>query len=88
MLTGRELDDMQDSELPSIVLETSVFARTNPEHKLRIVRALQSTGATVAMTGDGVNDAPSLKQADVGIGMGHKGYRCRKGSIADGAARR
>ncbi|SBR51576.1 MULTISPECIES: HAD-IC family P-type ATPase [unclassified Halomonas] len=78
VLTGRELDDMQDSELPSIVLETSVFARTNPEHKLRIVRALQSTGATVAMTGDGVNDAPSLKQADVGIGMGHKGTDAAK----------
>lgn len=78
VLTGRELDDIADSDLPGIVTETSVFARTNPEHKLRIVRALQSTGALVAMTGDGVNDAPSLKQANVGVGMGHKGTDAAK----------
>lgn len=78
VLTGRELDDISDSDLPGIVAEASVFARTNPEHKLRIVRALQSTGAIVAMTGDGVNDAPSLKQADVGVGMGHKGTDAAK----------
>ncbi|MBR9903455.1 MAG: HAD-IC family P-type ATPase [Gammaproteobacteria bacterium] len=78
VLTGRELDDITDSELPGIVAATSVFARTNPEHKLRIVRALQSTGAIVAMTGDGVNDAPSLKQANVGVGMGHKGTDAAK----------
>ncbi|GAB2800533.1 cation-transporting P-type ATPase [Halomonas shantousis] len=78
VLTGRELDAIADSDLPSLVAETSVFARTNPEHKLRIVRALQSSGAIVAMTGDGVNDAPSLKQADVGIGMGHKGTDAAK----------
>ena len=78
VLTGRELDDIADSDLPGIVIETSVFARTNPEHKLRIVRALQSTGAIVAMTGDGVNDAPSLKQANVGVGMGHKGTDAAK----------
>nr|WP_249325231.1 HAD-IC family P-type ATPase [Halomonas boliviensis] len=78
VLTGRELDDIADSDLPGIVSETSVFARTNPEHKLRIVRALQSTGAIVAMTGDGVNDAPSLKQANVGVGMGHKGTDAAK----------
>ncbi|EHJ91790.1 Cation-transporting ATPase pma1 [Vreelandella boliviensis LC1] len=78
VLTGRELDDIADSDLPGIVAETSVFARTNPEHKLRIVRALQSTGAIVAMTGDGVNDAPSLKQANVGVGMGHKGTDAAK----------
>jgi magnesium-transporting ATPase (P-type) len=73
VLTGRELDRIADEDLPVAVAETSIFARTSPEHKLRIVRALQSTGAVVAMTGDGVNDAPSLKQADVGIAMGEKG---------------
>jgi magnesium-transporting ATPase (P-type) len=73
VLTGRDLDAISDADLPDVVVDTAVFARTSPEHKLRIVRALQSTGAVVAMTGDGVNDAPSLKQADVGIGMGHKG---------------
>lgn len=73
VLTGRDLDSISDADLPDVVTGTAVFARTSPEHKLRIVRALQSTGAVVAMTGDGVNDAPSLKQADVGIGMGHKG---------------
>lgn len=78
VLTGRELDDIADSDLPGIAVETSVFARTNPEHKLRIVQALQSTGAIVAMTGDGVNDAPSLKQANVGVGMGHKGTDAAK----------
>ncbi|NVF14602.1 HAD-IC family P-type ATPase [Vreelandella maris] len=78
VLTGRELDDISDTDLPAIVTEVSVFARTNPEHKLRIVRALQSTGAIVAMTGDGVNDAPSLKQANVGVGMGHKGTDAAK----------
>ncbi len=78
VLTGRELDAIPDGDLPGLVAETSVFARTNPEHKLRIVRALQASGAIVAMTGDGVNDAPSLKQADVGIGMGHKGTDAAK----------
>ncbi len=78
VLSGRELDDIPDSELPGIVAKTSVFARTSPEHKLRIVRALQASGAIVAMTGDGVNDAPSLKQSDVGIGMGHKGTDAAK----------
>ncbi len=78
VLTGRDLDAMPDEVLSRRVDETTVFARTSPEHKLRIVRALQAKGAVVAMTGDGVNDAPSLKQADVGIAMGHKGTEAAK----------
>lgn len=73
VMTGSELDGIRDDQLPAVAERTSVFARTSPEHKLRIVRALQRTGAIVAMTGDGVNDSPSLKQADVGIAMGVKG---------------
>ena len=76
--TGAELDALSDDALVPFVERVSVFARTSPEHKLRIVRALQSTGAIVAMTGDGVNDAPSLKQADVGTAMGHKGTEAAK----------
>jgi magnesium-transporting ATPase (P-type) len=77
-LTGAELDALPERELPARVRATHVFARTTPEHKLRIVRALQSEGAVVAMTGDGVNDAPSLKQADVGVAMGIKGTEAAK----------
>jgi magnesium-transporting ATPase (P-type) len=77
-LTGAELDALPERELPARVRATQVFARTSPEHKLRIVRALQSEGAVVAMTGDGVNDAPSLKQADVGVAMGIKGTEAAK----------
>ena len=72
-MTGAEVDAMPDEALRRAVERVSVFARTSPEHKLRIVRALQSDGAIVAMTGDGVNDAPALKQADVGTAMGQKG---------------
>jgi calcium-translocating P-type ATPase len=72
-LTGAEIEAMDDGELASRVEQVSVFARASPEHKLRIVRALQSHGHIVAMTGDGVNDAPSLKQADVGTAMGIAG---------------
>ena len=78
VVSGGELDAKSDAELVRIVQGADVFARTNPEHKLRIVRALQSTGAIVAMTGDGVNDAPALKQADVGVAMGRKGTEAAK----------
>lgn len=78
VVTGAQVDAVSDEELVDMAARTSVFARTSPENKLRIVRALQSTGAVVAMTGDGVNDAPSLKQADVGIAMGHKGTEAAK----------
>jgi magnesium-transporting ATPase (P-type) len=72
-MTGAEVDALPDAELAARVGQVSVFARTSPEHKLRIVRALQADGDIVAMTGDGVNDAPALKQADVGTAMGRKG---------------
>lgn len=78
VLTGQDLDRLSEEELVRKVEKISVFARTSPEHKLRIVRALQSRGAVVAMTGDGVNDAPSLKQADVGVAMGRKGTEAAK----------
>lgn len=73
VLTGADLGRMSDAELSMAVLDTDVFARTSPEDKLRLVTALQAHGLTVAMTGDGVNDAPALKRADAGIAMGQKG---------------
>ncbi len=76
--TGAEIDAQSDEELRATAERVSVFARTSPENKLRIVRALQANGRIVAMTGDGVNDAPSLKQADVGTAMGVKGTEAAK----------
>lgn len=77
-LTGAELEAMSQEQLRTRVRRVDVYARTSPEHKIRIVRALQSHGEVVAMTGDGVNDAPALTRADVGIAMGVKGTEATK----------
>ena len=79
-LTGREIELLDEAGLRAAVRDTDVFARTTPEHKLRLVEALQADGLTVAMTGDGVNDAPALKRADVGVAMGEKGTEVAKES--------
>ncbi|AUA57835.1 Probable cation-transporting ATPase F [Achromobacter spanius] len=78
VLTGADLDGLSDAALRQAVQDCDIFARTSPEHKLRLVMALQSQGMIVAMTGDGVNDAPALRRADVGIAMGEKGSEAAK----------
>jgi magnesium-transporting ATPase (P-type) len=77
-MTGHDLDQMDDATLGARAREVDVYARVSPEHKLRLVALLQAQGGIVAMTGDGVNDAPALKRADVGIAMGHKGTEAAK----------
>jgi len=82
VLTGPELEALDDSALQAVVLDTDVYARASPEHKLRLVAALQARNQVVAMTGDGVNDAPALKRADIGVAMGRNGTEAAKEAAA------
>ncbi len=77
-LTGQDLEKISDADLVNVSLDVDIYARTSPEHKLRLVRALQTGGHIVAMTGDGVNDSPALKRADVGVAMGVTGTEAAK----------
>nr|PZN88071.1 MAG: carbonate dehydratase [Pseudomonadota bacterium] len=78
VMTGKDIDQISDEELRKAARDVHVFARASPEHKLRLVQAIQAEGHVVAMTGDGVNDAPALKRADIGIAMGLKGTEAAK----------
>ena len=79
---GADIENMSDEQLKEFVPNISVYARVSPEHKIRIVRAWQEKGMIVAMTGDGVNDAPALKQADIGVAMGVTGTEVAKDAAA------
>ena len=81
-ITGKELDKLSDEELDKCITKYSIYARVQPEHKVRIVKAWQANGKVTAMTGDGVNDAPSIKNADIGVGMGITGTDVTK-NVAD-----
>ena len=87
-LTGAELNEMSDDELYNNIDKYSVYARVQPEHKVRIVKAWQRRGKVTAMTGDGVNDAASIKTADIGGGHGHHGHGCYKKCCRYGACGR
>ena len=82
ILTGHDIDQLSDRQLQEASAKTSVYARLSPKHKLRIVRALKGAGHVVAMTGDGVNDAPAIKEADIGIAMGTTGTDVTKEASA------